>query len=253
MPLPRKAGGGDEGAGWLASFGDLVTNLMVFFVMLISISTIDEKKLKAIAGAIQDEIGGIEIPERAITEDLIEDVNRLISLSHLEDVITVTVTPDGILLSAKGSAFFAPGSADLLPEAREKFTVIVEGLVKIPYHIEVIGHSDTVPIHTEQFPSNWELSGARATNLVRYFIEKGFAPNRIRGIAAADTRPVAPDYKEDGTPLPDNQAKNRRIDIMIFSTKEPAESKPTAPAGEASEEEPTSEGEPAAEEAPAEE
>lgn len=220
MPVPKGKGGGDSEASWIASFGDLVTNLMVFFVMLISISTIDPKKLTAIAGALQEEIGGIEVPEREVTEDLVEDVTRLIALSDLEDVIRLTVTPDGILLTAKGSAFFSPGSAELLPSAKKKFEIIVEGLVLIPYNIEVIGHSDTVPIHTDQFPSNWELSGARATNLVRYFIEKGFSPDRIRAIASADTRPVAPDYKEDGTPIPDNQALNRRIDMMIYSTKQ---------------------------------
>ncbi|MBI2890181.1 MAG: OmpA family protein [Nitrospirae bacterium] len=229
MPLPRKAGGGDEGPGWLASFGDLVTNLMVFFVMLVSISTIDEKKLAAVAGAIQDEIGGVEIPERKISEDLIQDINRLISLADLQDVITVNQRPDGILLTAKGEAFFASGSAELLPEARRKMTKVVEHLVSISYNVEVIGHSDTVPIRTEQFPSNWELSGARATNFVRYFIESGFAPNRIRAIAAADTLPVAPDYTEEGVPLPQNQALNRRIDIMIYSTA-PAPTEKMAPA-----------------------
>ena len=84
---------------------------------------------------------------------------------------------------------------------------------KYPYTLSVEGHTDNTPIHTEIFPSNWELSLYRATNVVRFFIEKGVDPKRIYAVGYADTDPILPNTTEE------NKARNRRVEFVFRTAK----------------------------------
>jgi chemotaxis protein MotB len=83
------------------------------------------------------------------------------------------------------------------------------------YYVDVEGHTDDVPIHTPQFPSNWELSTLRATGVVRYLIKIGLEPDRLKAAGYADVNPKVPNLDLFGAPIPENRAKNRRIVIRL--------------------------------------
>jgi chemotaxis protein MotB len=118
-----------------------------------------------------------------------------------------------------GGAFFQPGTAKLYDDAIPVLDKISQ-IIKAPkfdfYNIEVGGHSDDAPIHTEQFPSNWELSGARASTVVRFLEAKEIDKRRMKAIGYADIDPKVPNRDTEGNPIPENRATNRRITIRVY-------------------------------------
>lgn len=119
--------------------------------------------------------------------------------------LVVTIVSDRVL--------FVPGQAEVQPEGIAILDVIADALRDIPNQIMVEGHTDSSPIATARFPSNWELSTSRATSVVRYLIDKrGIAPRRVSAVGYADTRPIS-----EGN-APAARAKNRRVEIVVLST-----------------------------------
>jgi len=121
-------------------------------------------------------------------------------------------------LQMSSSAFFDVGSATLNDSGKAILRDIAVNIKTDryrPYQVTVEGHTDDSPIRTPQFPSNWELSTARAAAVVRFFIEDGVDTKRLRAAGYADTFPVAPNRAADGAPIPENQARNRRVVIKL--------------------------------------
>jgi chemotaxis protein MotB len=125
--------------------------------------------------------------------------------------LTLRTVPDGLVISLQEIGFFPSGSAQIKANSEESFARIVSLLVNRDFRIRIEGHTDPVPIHTAQFASNWELSTARATEIVRLLIVKyHFAPTRLSAAGYAEYHPVANNQTEDGRKL------NRRVDIVIL-------------------------------------
>jgi chemotaxis protein MotB len=121
-------------------------------------------------------------------------------------------------LEIGSAAFFASGSATLSASGRDILQDVAANLKSDElkdYRITVQGHTDDTPISTAQFPSNWELSTARAAAVVHFFLDQGIPAQRLRAAGYADTFPVAPNRDADGNPIPENQARNRRVVIML--------------------------------------
>jgi chemotaxis protein MotB len=96
---------------------------------------------------------------------------------------------------------------------------VLQALEEIGFYqfkIDIEGHTDDVPISTARFPSNWELSVSRASNVVKYFIAHDISPDRLKASGYADTQPIVPNRDSLGTPIPENRARNRRIVIRIY-------------------------------------
>jgi chemotaxis protein MotB len=130
-------------------------------------------------------------------------------------------TSDGLVISLREIGFFESGSAELRPSARPAFMRIVKVLVERPVRLRIEGHTDNVPIHNGAYASNWELSTARATELVQFLITKGgFAPDRLSAAGYAEFHPVASNDSEQG------RAQNRRVDLVILGTAHPAHVQP---------------------------
>jgi chemotaxis protein MotB len=126
----------------------------------------------------------------------------------------------GLVMRVPESFFFDSGQASLRPEVIPIINVLGKSLAKIPNHIRIEGHTDSVPIRTPQFPSNWELSTARATTIVRYLLTHfQFHPHRLSATGYAEFHPIAPNTTADG------RLQNRRVDMVILSTGE-AETEP---------------------------
>jgi chemotaxis protein MotB len=224
---------------WLVSYADFVTLLLAFFVTMYAVTRLDTEKLAQAQLSIQRALhapvflGGFPLepgvgdtPAAGRTGDLagavlqaspppqLEEVARTVqeSLQHNRDLneIRLLITGRGLVIHLPEFLFFNSGDATFRPEGHPFLDKLADILAKILNHVVIEGHSDNRPIHTPQFPSNWELSTHRATNLVRYFIEKHHIdPARFTAAGYGEYAPIADNDTEPGRRL------NRRVDVII--------------------------------------
>lgn len=219
---------------WLTTYSDMVTLLLCFFVLLFSFSEIDAQKFRTIMSSFQGGSGVLESGSAMdIPEELEGDMNTNIDeeeLEKLKDVIeeyaksiglkeeiTLTIEERGLVIRFMDSVFFDSGKAEIKSESKQILHYMAELLNREEFkekHIKVEGHTDSDPIiHSTTYPTNWELSSTRATNVLRYLVEdEGVNGDRISSSGYSYYRSVAPnDTKE-------NKAKNRRVDIVILKS-----------------------------------
>lgn len=218
MPRRRQAAPAAEEEDWLTTYADAITLLMAFFVMLVSFSKIDIPAFEEAMAGIKKELGKQEAPKRPMF-NLMQNLNDILEQVQIDQNEVQTGFDDsGIVIEFESGSFFAPGSADLLPKAEKILLEIAYELAQPPYdlyYVDVEGHTDDVPISTPRFPSNWELSTARATGVVRYLISADVPPERLKASGYADVRPKYPNQDLFGEPIPENRKKNRRISIRL--------------------------------------
>lgn len=222
---------------WLLTYADMITLLLAFFIVMYSMSQVDAKRFGKMAEALDGILkGGRSILDKN-SEDQYEVGHGLLKLGNLRMIqiqvekkfeelgrneeVQTEVTERGLVVHVVESALFIPGVADLQPKAMEVLDLIYTRIKDAPNHIRVEGHTDDRPIRTIQFPSNWELSSARATEVVRYFIENyNIPPGKISALGYGQYRPVEPNNSVE------NRARNRRVDIVLLtmelSMKEPS-------------------------------
>jgi len=225
---------------WMATYGDLITQILIFFVLLFSFSNVDRDKFTAAMLSLQGSLGIIDggmtlqegdlmeqgeigeimisVQEQREFELLHERVEEIISEDDLNG-IQVNLDERGLVIRFVEGVLFDSGKADIKNEARAILDKIAPLLIDTHRHIRIEGHTDNLPINTREFPSNWELSTARAVNVVKYFIEKhNFSPYILSAAGYGEYRPIAPNDSDK------NRALNRRVDIIILkSTSESTE------------------------------
>lgn len=224
--------GGEHGEPWLVSYADLMTLLFGFFVLMYSFAAAKNEAQGsdgtiAMRAELAQFFGGEYInPLKgadkkfkdaiASSENISEDVKAGIKN------LVIKVTPEGIEVTFSSTALFEPGSAILARDSRlvlGEFVKIVADK-KDQYKVRVEGYTDASPISSEKFPSNWELSAARATQVIRMFEGNGFNPNKLTAVGFGASRPLAPNYDENGQYIPENMNKNRRVVIYVRQTFE---------------------------------
>ncbi len=230
-PPPKKQKAAEEGApGWMASFADLMTLLLTFFILIVSFSNTELIKFRQAMGALQGSTGALtdapgssimpkQIPRPDMKEtisahDAIDEFLEQVENSYMEeadsDQIAVEKVDDGLIIRLGNTMLFEPGQAELKGRALDLLARIGKMIVLYDYHVVVEGHSDNVPINTTQYGSNWELSSARALNVLRFFVDKmGVNPKTIIAIGRSEYKPVAPNDS------PEHRAKNRRVEIYL--------------------------------------
>lgn len=232
MPARKKKDEESRGApAYMTTWGDMCTLLLCFFVMLLAMSTIDPAKFQVAASSFQNAFSGVleSFPTILIAENVLQprmggdEQNKKLALEammrireavkkeDLEDAIKVKVTEKGIAIKVRDPVGFDVGEADLKPRFRDLLYEIGEIIAKKPdSQIRVEGHTDDTPIRTRRFPSNWELSAARALKVVRFFYEKcNIDPARLSAVGYGEYRPLVPNDS------PENRAKNRRIEVYV--------------------------------------
>jgi chemotaxis protein MotB len=138
----------------------------------------------------------------------------------LKGIIRTHIEPRGLVISLGEGGFFDSGSADIKPEGRILLDAIATSLAPVGNQIRIEGHTDNVPISNLKFPSNWELSSTRSSNIVRYLISQfSFKPELLSPAGFAEYRPVASNETEEG------RARNRRVDVVVLNPSA-AESEP---------------------------
>lgn len=216
---PQKPHADDE-SNWLISYADMMTLLCGFFIMLFSMARLDEAKYESIKAAIAKEFkGAYEPPSSSETAKF---VSQIIEEVGIKKDTLIESDPKGVTIIFQSTVFFDTLSAEVGPEGKKILDRLIDSLSerqkreKKEYQIVIEGHTDSRPIVGGVFPSNWELSGARAARVVRFFIEKGFNPRRMTATGYAETRPLSEAKHPDGTWDEDALSKNRRVVLHIF-------------------------------------
>ena len=201
---------------WLMSYADFVTVLMGLFLILFALSDPNPGRFEEVSkGFIENQTAKkVETPFK----DLNKNLNAVVVEGGGQAANTAT-EQRGQVVPFAGDRMFGPGSADILPAAEPLLDRIAQLLTlsfaRTNYKVVVEGHTDDVPINSAKFPSNWELSSARASAVVRFLIGRGVQPDRLSAVGLAETQPVVPNLDKNGNPLPDNRSKNRRVVIKI--------------------------------------
>ena len=206
----------EKDSSWLISFVDILSLLITLFVLLLSFSHLTRPETphqvtlaSARPAPAPQPVVTTKIPAQPSPPAAAKPTSALTIPSNIKDMIDVIATAAEVNLVIKDDVLFAEGSTELTPLGRSVLDGIAQMLNQNDYPVSVEGHTDNVPIHTAQFPSNWELSSFRATNVARYFIQSGVATQRLRAIGYADTRPIADNESESG------RARNRRVSLVI--------------------------------------
>ncbi len=219
MAMPKQEKKPEQAEDWLTTYADAITLLMAFFVMMLTFAEFDVPAYQEAAAAIANNIGSGEKDNVSDTQELKIDVEDVVFEMSASEAVDVKLDKKGVVIELSGCAFFQPGTAKMYEDAIPVLDKITQ-MIKAPkfqfYNIDVGGHSDDSPINTEQYPSNWELSGARASTVVRFFEVKELEKNRMKAIGYADIDPKVPNRDAEGQPIPENRATNRRITIRVY-------------------------------------
>ena len=210
---------------WLITYADMVTLLLCFFIIMFAISTPDGEMIKKVSEALKkqgfyDDQGVINDPYTL--ENIRKDLSLALGSSGYDQFVAISEQDDAVSMELASSSFFEKGSAKFSKQGVTMLNVIVEKLKPLATKdilVEVEGHTDDTPIATAQFPSNWELSASRATNVVRYLVAKGFPTSKLKAVGMGDGYPKAPNRDSTGTPIPANQELNRRVVVVIHKVQ----------------------------------
>lgn len=235
---------------WLVSYADFITLLFAFFVVMYSLSSVNEGKYRVLSDSLvaafrnvnvnsrgEQIAAGVKAPaampvlpqlrarpvvspsdareaerKRQVREKMrrmAREIMEVLSPLVKQGKVSVTEGLKGITVEINASVLFPLGEAQLQPAAVKALRAVAEVAAPADFPITVEGHTDPTPIATQQFPSNWELSGARASSVVRLFVDAGVAPQRLTATGYGEQRPVA------SNDTPEGRARNRRVTILI--------------------------------------
>lgn len=229
---------GDHDEGWLFSFVDILTVLVTLLVLLLAYTYAAPPKAargpEAGAPSGQPPVPAPRAPEQKVTapDDTTPKAADARTASRrpmprstafpasatrlgppvppaLGDRVTITRTGQRMNLAISDDVLFNVASARLTPAGKAVLDRVAGMLKNTDVPVSVEGHTDDTPIHTPRYPSNWELSTARATDVTRYLIERGIDAERLRAVGYGATRPVA------GNDTPAGRAENRRVALVL--------------------------------------
>jgi chemotaxis protein MotB len=233
--------------GWLVTYGDLMSLLLTFFILLQSFSSIQESEFKKAIGSIMIALGinpisdtmiitpmlgkkgvgraGAQGEADAETEELLDELQQeiegmlkdstIVENKEIGKNIKMEATKQGVHITISDSIIFGSGSAALKPDFQK--VLIIIGKVVAPkmntFDMVVEGHSDNIPISTAQYPSNWELSSSRALSVLKYMLEQNkLLPSKLTAVGYGEYRPISDNKTTEG------RSKNRRVEIYLNKT-----------------------------------
>jgi len=228
---------GNDAPAWMVTYADLMSLLFALFVLLLSFSEVNDNSFKKNAGPMREAFsqnsdfqtdeqsfksGGsgilqgvksvpLNIPDKEVLQDaMVSQLRRSLQADLANRLVELVETNNGVIVRFPSETAFQSGGAELAAAAYASLDKIIPVLARTPGDIKVGGHTDDIPISTLQFRSNWDLSAARATSVVHYFLRSGQIPKkRLTSQGYADSRPI----HENMTP--EARKANRRVEISI--------------------------------------
>ncbi len=242
MRRKRKPEEHDNLERWLITYADLITLLLAFFIMMYTFSKQDTEKYREVTGRLKTIFSGgapvgsrgsasgpalfdVSLAAPGSTEDVKKKLEQQINKVEAngdatQNKMSVISDERGTVVRILDEAFFNPGKAELKPSAKKTLDRIAPVIGKVGNPVMVEGHTDNIPISTPEFRSNWELSVRRATEVIRYLIEKhDLSPQRISAVGYAEYHPIAPNNTAE------NRSRNRRIEIIVSKSLPEGEKK----------------------------
>lgn len=230
----RRGGGGHQeehpDERWLVSYADLITVLMILFIMLYATSSVNVSKYHALQRSTAEALGHdpvadtppvgpqpnpeqkpIDAPksETDPVEEIVEALKEQVKAAHLAGVVEVSRESRGVVIRFSDRVLFAPGSGTLTAQGRGVLSKLSPVLVKQKYPLVVEGHTDNTPIRTAQYPSNWELSTYRSTSVLHHLVGQHIPGKKLSAAGYADTHP----RRTNSTPA--GRQANRRVEIVV--------------------------------------
>ncbi len=236
-PPPEEPGA----PAWMATFSDMATLLLTFFILLLSFANLDIENFRVALGSVKEAFGvqlkvngdfealstsPVELSDKESQPEIqpamsgasrqLEQVKRFIQMKGLHQKIEVVASPRGIVLRIKDVVLFDTGSDELRPGAEPILAAISELFASFDGQMVIEGHTDNVPINSFRFPSNWELSTARSTAVLRRLMRDRpeHAAGRLHVAGYADSRPLGANDTAEG------RSRNRRVEFL-FETQTP--------------------------------
>lgn len=213
---------------WLLTYADLITLLMIFFVVMYSLARLDAQKFKSLSTSLRIAFGGgkniigdyegsgmvpLPVPAQEELGVAKEDADNYVALHGLQSEVNTTVEDRGLIITMQEKLLFQPGKTDINPAARQMLVAMAKLLNTLPNYVRIEGHTDSVPAGGQEH-SNWQLSSQRAANIAQILTEQGGVdPHRVSAIGYADNRPVADNKTIAG------RAKNRRVEIVLLNRR----------------------------------
>jgi len=213
----------DSDSNWLITMSDVMSLLLVFFIMFFFTARATEKD-RGLSDMVSPSVLTHGEPQKSKTllgapvstaEDIRGEMESLIRGLNMENEVSVDAVEKEIVITMKESVTFRPAEAEILKGSIPVLERIADIIMRHPsFIVEIDGHTDNVPISTRRYPSNWELSVARAASVLRYFITKhGINPSRFYIKGNADQRPIVPND------TPQQRSRNRRVEIRLKETR----------------------------------
>ena len=209
-PVDLLAYGEEDDTSWLLPYVDVVSLLVAFLILALAMSKVNLRRFEMVSAAISR-----HSPPPSL-DALKEKIDGVIASQGLTGQMKTVVDDEGLRMELKNALLFDSGQAEITPTGHAAIDRVGKLLPSIDarYQIAIEGHTDDVPIHTARFDSNWELSSARAINVLKLFTGAGVNPQRLSAQGYADTRPVAPILGDAGAQAR-ARTENRRVVIRV--------------------------------------
>ena len=228
----------DDSERWMLSYLDFITLLCCFFILMYSMSRVDQEKFDALKSAMNSQFGGTDyivgespgpsimvgetaanglhkgVSEESQMQEVQQKLQATIDNKQLQSNVTIFSDERGIVIRVRDSLFFPSGKADFSESAKKTIDIMGETMKTLPNYVHIEGHTDNVPIHNDEFSSNWQLSNTRASNVVEELIRgSGYDPHLLSATGYGEYRPIASNNSPEGRQM------NRHVDIVILKSE----------------------------------
>ena len=230
---------------WLVSYADFITLLFAFFVVMFAVSQVDTNKVgrfsESVRAASKWQLfeDAATAPVSGVTNKIGEDNEKMVSNEQRKNARDLAILikeilqdslasgrvgvidgPDGVIIRLNDTAYFPSGQASLRADHLKDLEALAKVMLRLPNHVRIEGHTDPRPIQTAIYPSNWELSAARAASMLRFLSSAGVPEEKLAIVGYADRRPIVSNDTDAG------RQKNRRVDVVLLREKGVSEGAP---------------------------
>lgn len=201
---------------WLMSYADMITLLLCFFIIFVSVSEPKKDKITEIADNMSGKFGSVNY--KTPFQGAARALQTAVETNQLYRDVAVDAKASSISMELATARFFKAGGADIDEDTLPILAQLVDALKQstlTDYTLSIESHTDDTPPQSGIYHNNWELSAVRAARIASYFAQHGFVAQNIRAVGYGDSRPKVPNFDAKGKPIDANRARNQRVTIKM--------------------------------------